>query len=430
VVIVGAGFGGLWAAKVLSKAPVRTTVVDRNNYHTFFPLLYQVAAAELGPEQIVNPVRSVTRRLRNASFVMATVERVDPDRQVLHCSDGREVPYDYLILAPGSVPHFFGIPGADQYAFPLRSLEQGVALRNHILQRFEEAAAEPDPDRRRRLLTLTIVGGGYTGVEFAGALAELVNGPLAKDFPMIEVENDVRLIVVEATNRLLPGMPDGVHEYTLERLGRLGVEVMLEAQVSRITADTLYLKDGEAVSTETVIWTAGHKGHPLGEASGFQTTPRGQITVLPTLQTPAYPNVYVIGDLAGVSAADGRLLPMVAQVAMQGGEAAARNVLRQAAGLAPIPFVYRDKGVLAVIGRNKAVARLGKRVFTGFFAWLLWLGVHLFNLIGFRNRLLVLVNWAWDYVWFERGTRLILPTEKAGAKVAAGGVTIRPRDVT
>lgn len=408
VVIIGAGFGGLWAARAFEGAPVSVLLLDRNNYHTFMPLLYQVAAAELSPSQIVNPVRTILRAQDNVRFAMADVESVDFEGRTIHCAD-RDIAYDYLILAAGSTPHFFGIPGAQEHAFTLRTLDDGVVLRNHILDCFEAASGEPDETERRRLLTFAIVGGGPTGVEFACALHELIHGPIKKDFAGLDFD-ELRVVLVEAVDRLLPSMPRRLGRYALERLRKMGVELRLETMVSRIDEESVSFKNGETLPTRTVVWTAGHRGHPLAEASGLTADRRGQVAVRPTLQLMDYPNVYAIGDMAALQV-NGSPLPMVAPVAMQEGEAAARNILRQSERKEPEPFEYRDRGMLAVIGKNSAVADLRWISFTGFFAWALWLFVHIVRLIGFRNRLQVLVNWAWSYFFLDRAVRVIIPAE-------------------
>lgn len=410
VVIVGAGFGGLWAARTLARAPLDVVLLDRNNYHAFLPLLYQVAAAELEPEDIAYPVRSILRTLRHVRFALAEVREIDLAGRVVKAAGGG-IPYDFLVLATGSVSHFFGVPGAAQYAFPLKTVQHGIALRNHILGCFERAAHEPSPEHRRRGLAFVIVGGGPTGVEFAGALAELIRGPLVKDYPSLDFR-EVRVLLLEARESLLPGLPDRLCTYTQERLRRMGVEVRLRAAVSEVKSQTVHLKDGTIVPTETVVWTAGVRGDPSAQAWGLPTARGGRVAVLPTLQVPGHPEVYVIGDLAHLEE-EGRALPMVAPVAIQQGMAAARNILRQVAGREPEPFRVRDRGTMVTIGRNAAVAWLGRRCFTGFPAWVVWLSVHLFKLIGFRNRLLVMINWAWDYVLYERAVRLILPVGPA-----------------
>lgn len=406
VVIVGVGFGGLWALRTLAREAVDVVLIDRNNYHTFLPLLYQVAAAEIEPEAIAYPVRSLLRKTHNVRFVMADVQGVNWNARSVK-ADGFAIPYDFLVLAMGSTSHFFGVPGAAEHAFPLRTMSQGIALRNHILCCFERAASEADPERRRHLLTFTVVGGGPTGVEFAGALAELVYGPLRRDYPALDF-NAGRIITLEAVDSLLPGLPAKLGNYALQRLQSMGVQVRLGARVNEVARDAVHLEDGTVIPTMTVVWTAGVRGVPQVAAWDLPTTRTGQVAVLPTLQVPDHPEVYVIGDLAHVEV-NGQPLPMVAPVAIQQGQAAAQNIIRQIAGEAPEPFHYRNRGTMVTIGRNAAVAEVFGRAFTGFLAWLLWLSVHLFNLIGFRNRLLVLINWAWDYLFYERTVRLILP---------------------
>jgi len=408
VVIVGAGFGGLSAARALARSPVDVTVVDRNNYHTFLPLLYQVAAAELEPGDIAYPVRTILRKIPNVRFAMAEVKRVDLSRRVLD-TDGPAIPYDFLVLATGTIDYFFGIPGAPEYAFSLKNLEEAIALRNHILGCVEWADHEPEAKRRQELLTFAVVGGGPTGVETAGALAELIQGPLMKDCQTLDF-GEVRIVLVEAADRLLPTLPEKMGAYALSRLSSLGVEVRLQSMVSRITPDELHLEDGTVIPACTTVWAAGVRGVPHAEASGLPVARRGRVGVLPTLQVPDRPEVYVIGDLAYFEE-EGSPLPMVAQVAIQGGVTAARNIERQLAGQDPLPFRYRDRGTMATIGRNHAAAYVYGRTFTGFPAWILWLTIHLLYLIGFRNRLLVLMNWARNYIFRERAACRILPSE-------------------
>jgi len=406
VVIVGAGFGGLWAARALARAPVEVLLLDRNNYHTFLPLLYQVAAAELEPEDIVQPVRSILRNVPNAAFGLTDVQGIDfAARQVQTAQ--RAIPYDFLILAAGSTSHYFGVPGAAEHAFPLRTLEQGIALRNQILCCFERAMHETDTQRRQRLLTFVIVGGGPTGVEFAGSLIELVRGPMARDYPALDFR-EVRVVLLEAASQLLSALPERLSAYAMTRLRAMGVQVNLGAKVSGVTAEAVQLGDDAVIPTMTVVWTAGMRGATLAGPWELPTARNGQALTLPPLQTPDHPEVYIVGDLAYVEQ-DGRVLPMVAPVAIQQGEWAARNIARQVAGQSPLPFRYRDRGTMVTIGRNSAVTCLAGRAFTGFPAWVLWLGVHIANLIGFRNRLLVLINWAWDYLFYEHAVRLILP---------------------
>ncbi len=406
VVIVGAGFAGLWAARALRGAPADVVVVDRNNYHTFFPLLYQVAAAELEPEDIIYPVRSILHRYENIHFMMGEVTVIDTAQHKLQMGS-QSIPYDYLILSIGSEAHYFGVQGAKEHAYPLKKLEDAILLRNHILCRFEAASYEPDENLRQQMLTFTIVGGGPTGVEFAGALAELVRVPLRRDYPNLDF-NQVHILLLEATDRLLTGVPERLHNYTYKHLTHMGVDVLLNSPVSQITSRLVILKDGRTIPTETVVWTAGVGGVSLPQNWNLPTRRNGQVDVLPTLQLADHTDLYIVGDLAYVEQ-DGHPLQLIATVATQEGEWAARNVRRQIAGAEPEPFKYHDPGMLAVTGRNAAAVRLGRFTFTGFLAWVIWLSVHLYRLIGFRNRLSVLINWAWDYLFYDRVVRLITP---------------------
>lgn len=415
VVIIGAGFGGLWAARALAHRPFHVTLIDRNNYHTFLPLLYQVAAAELEPEQIVYPVRSILRPMPNVDFLMAEVSRIDFEERVVETNAG-PVSYDYLIVAAGSTTNFFGAPGAE-HAYPLKTLDEAIRLRNHILCCFERAVSLSDPQQRRKMLSFAIVGGGPTGVEFAGALAELLRGPLRKDFSKLGL-SDSKVILLEAAGGLLGGLPKRLAVYALERLRRMGVDVRLNAAVSRIEADAVHLKDGTVVPAETVVWTAGVRGERSAAGWGLPVDRSGRVRVEPTLQLSGRPEVYAVGDLARFEQ-DGRPLPMVAPVATQQATTAARNIRRQSSGQPLMPFRFRDPGMMATIGRNAAVAHFAGLAITGFPAWLAWLGVHLVKLIGFRNRLMVLTNWAWDYFLYERAVRLILPTASCHGPDAA-----------
>jgi len=416
VVIAGAGFGGLSAARALSRSRVDVMIVDRNNYHTFLPLLYQVAAGELEPGDVAYPVRTILRKIPNARFAMAEVERVDLAGRVVE-TDGPDIPYDFLILATGTVDYFLRVPGGPEHAFSLKTLEEGIALRNHILGCVERADHEPDAENRQSLVSFAIVGGGPTGVETAGALAELMQGPLAKDCRNLDFDQ-ARIVLIEATAALLPTLPEPLGVYAEKRLREMGVEVRLESLVDRIMPDLVYLQDGTEIPACTTVWAAGVQGDPQAEASGLPAAHRGRVAVLPTLQAPDHPEVYVIGDLAHFEQ-DGSPLAMVAQVAMQGGVAAAQNIQRQLAGQEPLPFRYKDRGTMATIGRNQAVAYAYGRTFTGFPAWLLWLSIHLFYLIGFRNRLLVMINWARHYFFREHAACRILPSEQVPPARAA-----------
>jgi NADH dehydrogenase len=416
VVVIGAGFAGLWAIQKLRNEPVDLVLIDRNNYHTFLPLLYQVAASELGPTDIAYPVRSILRKARNMSFHLGAVRNVDLDARVVS-TDSEVFPYDHLIVAMGATTHWFGVEGAAEHAFPLRTMEEAVPLRVHLLGRFEEAASEPDPERRKRLLTFTVVGGGPTGVEFSGALAELIHGPLDRDFPNLDM-SEVRIILLEAMDRVLQGMPDRLSTYARDRLERRGVEVRFGARVARVEPHAVVLAGGEVIESDSVVWTAGVRGAPGPEAWGLPMAPGARVRVGPTLEVPGRPGVWCAGDLAWFEH-KGEALPGVAPVALQQGTLVAKNILARLRGAEPRAFVYRDPGMLAVIGRNAAVAHLGGRSFTGLPAWAVWLVVHVAKLIGFRNRILVLVNWAWNYVFFDRAARLILPYVRVGPREAA-----------
>jgi len=415
VVVVGAGFGGLAAVRALAKAPVDVTLVDRNNYHTFLALIYQVAAAELETTDIAYPVRAILHKMPGVNFFKAELQHIDLERRLVFAGE-EAVPYDRLILATGSVPHVFGVQGAAEYGFPLTSLEHAVDLRNHILCCFEQAVHEPDAERRRQILTFVIVGGGPTGVEFAGVLAELIHGPFKRDYPTLNFQ-DVHIVLVEALDSLLSFLPEKLRLYTADRLGKRGVDVRLQTMVERVTPDAVYLKDGSFIGTQTVVWTAGVQGDPRFPGWGLQTAANGRVVVGPTLQVPDHPEVYVIGDLAYLEQ-NGHPIPMVAPAAMQEAKLAAENIVRELRGEALQTFLYKSPGLMVTIGRNTGVANLRARLvprglaFTGFPAWFTWLAVHLMKIIGFRNRILVMINWAWDYFLFERGVRLIMPGKR------------------
>jgi len=414
VVVVGAGFGGLWVARTIAPFSVDVLLMDQNNYHTFLPLLYQVAAAELEAEEIAHPVRSILRRLPNVQFALAKVEAIDPMAKLVK-TENRTISYDYLVLSTGSVPEFFKIPGADKYALPLKTLEDGIAIRSQILACFEKAVHETDHRRREQMLTFTIVGGGPTGVEFAGALVELIRGALVRDFTTLDFQ-EVHVVLVEALGNLLSGFPERLQNRAVKRLVKMGVDVRLSSPVAEITPEAVLLKDGTFISTETVVWTAGVRGNLEADVAGLPTARNGQVLVLPTLQVEGYPDIYVVGDLARLEEDKDRL-PMIAPVATQQGAHAARNIIRQISGLPPKVFRYRDRGKMVTIGRNYGLAQLFGWSFTGFPAWVIWLVVHLYNLIGFRNRIFVLIDWAWDYFFIERAIRLIIPRERMPPQV-------------
>lgn len=408
IVIIGAGFGGLWAARTLAKEPADVVVIDRNNYHTFLALLYQVAAAELDAEDIAYPVRSVFWKIPNVEFLLAHARRIDPDKRRIE-TDGEPVDYDYLIIGTGSVTSTFGVPGVDEHAYFLKTLEEAVALKNHIICCFEAASRETDDARRKSLLTFVIVGGGATGVEYSGALTELIHGPLIRDYPKIDFA-EVRIILLEAAENLVAPMPAGIRTYTARRLRDMGVDVRLKTAVAHVTSEKVTLKHGETIMACTVVWTAGVRGEDLAADSGLPVGRDGRVPVQETLQVEGRPDIYVIGDLASIKE-EMRTLPMVAQVAIQSGVTAAKNVILQIAGGNPEAFRYADRGSMIAIGRKAAGVAIGKKTFKGFTAWVLWLIIHLFNLIGFRNRVMVLINWAWDYLLYERAVRFVFPAQ-------------------
>ena len=405
VVIVGAGFGGLRAARSLGDAPVDVVLVDRHNYHLFQPLLYQVATAGLEPEQIARPVRAVLRRQRNFEFRMTEVTGLDPDGKRLVTTDG-PIAYDYLILAMGGETNYFGLEGVVRHGFGLKDIPEAIRIRNHVLHAFERAMLESDAERRRAWLTFVVVGGGPTGVEMAGALSELIRLVLVKDYPRLNVK-DVRVLLLEATDRLLGPMPARLREAAAETLWRKKhVEVRFGATVADYDGARVSLKSGEVIPARTLIWAAGVQAVSLTARLGLPTVRQGRVAVTPTLAVAEHPDIYVIGDAAYLEV-DGAPLPMMAPVAIQMARTAAANIRRRLAGQPPAPFDYRDPGSLATIGRNAAVAYIRGIAFTGFPAWVVWLVVHIIQLIGFRNKLFVLLNWAWDYFFYERAARLI-----------------------
>jgi NADH:ubiquinone reductase (H+-translocating) len=404
VVVVGAGFGGLRAAHALRRAPVDVILVDRHNYHLFQPLLYQVATAGLEPEQIAKPVRAILRGQKNLDFRMTDVTGLDTAAKQVSTADG-PIAYDYLILAIGGETNYFGLESVPRNGFGLKDIPEAIRIRNHVLHAFERAVLEPDPERRRAGLTFVVVGGGPTGVEMAGALSELIRLVLVKDYPRLNV-TDVRVLLIEATDRLLGPMPARLREAAAETLWRKHVEVRFGATVSDYDGTRVLLKSGEVIPAHTLIWAAGVKAVSLTAHLGLETGRQGRIPVTETLEAVGHPGVYVVGD-AAYREVEGQPLPMMAPVAIQMAETAARNIRRDVTGQPPLAFRYRDPGSLATIGRNAAVAYIHGIGFTGFPAWVVWLVVHILQLIGFRNKLFVLLNWAWDYFFYERAARLI-----------------------
>jgi NADH:quinone reductase (non-electrogenic) len=405
VVIVGGGFGGLYAARALGSAPVEVTVVDRTNHHVFQPLLYQVATASLSPSQIAYPIRGVLRRQRNTRVLLAEVTGVDVARRVVRLADG-ELSWDYLILAPGARHSYFGHAEWEALAPGLKTLDDALKIRERMLLAFERAERERDPERRRALLTFVVVGGGPTGVELAGAIGEIACSVMARDFRTIDTR-DARTILVEAGPRILPAFPESLAAKAERSLERLCVEVRTGEAVTRLEEGAVWLGT-ERIASETVLWAAGVAPSPLARSLGVPLDRAGRVLVNPDLTVPGHPEVFVIGDLAALNDAAGRLLPGLAPVAIQQGEYAARAVLDALRGRASAPFRYRDKGTMATIGRAAAVVDLGRLRLAGYPAWLLWCFIHILWLIGFRNRFLVMIEWAWAYLRFERSARLIV----------------------
>ena len=404
VVIVGAGFGGLRVARALRRAPVQVVLVDRNNYHLFQPLLYQVATAGLEPEEIAKPARAILRGQKNFDFRMIEVTRVDFAAKRLDTTAG-PIAYDFLVLAPGGETNFFGLASLQRHGLGLKDIPDAITIRNHVLTCFELAMLEPDAEKRRALLTFIVVGGGPTGVEMAGALSELIRLVLVKDYPRLNIK-DVRILLLEATDKLLPALPERLREAAGKTLWRKYVEVRFGATVADFDGRQARLKSGEIIPAQTVIWAAGVRAAPLTATLGLAPARQGRIPVEPTLQLAGHPEVFIIGD-AAYREQDGEPLPMVAPVAIQMGEWVARNIARQLRGQPLEPFRYHDQGTLATIGRNAAVAHVFGLQLSGFPAWVMWLVVHIIQLIGFRNKLFVLLNWAWDYFFYERAARLI-----------------------
>jgi NADH dehydrogenase len=421
VVVIGAGFGGLTVARALADAaedrPLTVTLLDRRNHHTFQPLLYQVATSGLQPQDVGHPLRPIfglrRRSARSTAVDVRFGEAVDVDREerVVRLADGGEIPYDHLVVAAGAVTSDFGVPGVAQHGFGLKSLPEALALRDHVLRQFEQAAVERDPDPE--LLTFVVAGGGPTGVELAGALAELVDDVLRRDHPHLDMRR-VRIVLVEMADRLLGGLHPRSGAYALQALRRRGVEVRLGSALARADADHVELDDGTTIPTRTLVWVAGVSAAPLAEQLGVETVRGGRVPVTASLQLPDDPAVHVIGDVAAAHDGDGALLPQLAPVAMQQGRHVARRIVAALDGQPDDrPFRYVDKGTMATIGRHDAVAELPLGVrFGGPLAWLAWLALHLLFLVGFRNRVAVFLSWVWNYLTYDRAARLILHADE------------------
>jgi NADH dehydrogenase len=405
VVIIGGGFGGLRCARTLQGAPVEVSLIDRNNYHLFTPLLYQVASSLLNASDIAYPIRAAVGRAGNVHFIMGEVEGVALERKIVRIAGGSDIPYDYLVIAAGSETNFFGLESVERLACGLKDLPEALALRNHILRCFETAAREASPVRRGSWLTFVVAGGGPTGVEYAGALSELVRLMLARDYPEL-ASQPIRIILIEGMTELFPAFPADLGQNARESLERLKVEVRLGLRVQGAADGVITLSNGEVLEAHTIVWTAGVKPAALAAAIDVPRSRSGRIVVDEFLRLSGQSSVFAIGDIASFIL-DGKEIPMIASPAMQEGRQAAANILRAVAGKALEPFHYRNPGMMATIGRNAAVAQIGKISLKGFMGWIAWLFVHLYFLIGFRNRLAVLSGWAWDYFRYDRPIRLI-----------------------
>ena len=412
IVIVGCGFGGLFAARALHRAPADVLVIDHNNYHLFQPLLYQVASAALAPADIAQPIRTILRHQANASVMLGEVDHVDLNAQYLHAGDSR-VPYDYLILAPGAVDNYFGHDQWHGSAPGMKEVEDATLIRSRMLRSFEAAEIESHPDERAAHLVFVIVGGGPTGVELAGAIKELAVDVIASDFRVADTRR-ARVILVEAGPRLLPALHPDSSERALKQLHGLGVEVLLGQRVTEIFPDGVEV-DGNRIRSHNVIWAAGVKAAPLVGGLGAELGPGGRVKVLPDCSVPEHPNAFVIGDAAYlVDSATGQQVPGVSQGALQMGRYVARVIEAEARGrrdgaqkLRAAGFHYKDLGSMATVGKSRAVVEIGRLHFGGLLAWVAWMALHITVLIGFRNRLAVLSSWIYSYIFFRRGSRLI-----------------------
>lgn len=404
VIIVGGGFGGLTAAQTLAKVPVSATLLDAKNHHTFQPLLYQVATAGLSPGEIAAPIRWVLRRNRNTEVLLAEVTGFDLERRVVKSGE-QEFRYDYLIVAAGARHAYFGHDEWEPYAPGLKTIEDALEIRRRMLLAFEVAERQAATTGKHEVLNFVVVGGGPTGVELAGTLSEIARKALAGDFRAIDPKR-TRILLIEGGPRVLPTYPEDLSRSAQEQLEHLGVEVHTSEMVTGVEPRAVTIKD-KKIPAAVILWAAGVAASPLGRALGTPVDRAGRVSVLPDLSLPGHPEVFVIGDLAELRDKNGKMLPGVAPVAIQEGKAVARTIARDLKGEPRKEFHYFDKGSLATIGRSAAVAELGRIHISGVIAWLAWLFVHIMYLIGFRNRVLVLIQWAWSYFTYDRGARLI-----------------------
>jgi NADH dehydrogenase len=404
-VIVGGGFGGLYAARALAGAALSVTLVDRRNHHLFQPLLYQVATAALAAPDIAAPIRRVLREQTNATVLLADVTAIDTASKRVVLDDG-ELTYDYLVLAAGMESGYFGHDAWEAHAPSLKTLEDAFEVRRRIFSAFERAEREPDADARRPWLTFCVIGAGPTGVELAGALREIATRTLARDFRNFDPA-ETRVVIVDLAERVLPAFPEALSNKARALLERRGVELRLGARVTGIDAAGVQVGD-EQVPARTVLWAAGVRPSPLAGSLGAPLARDGRVAVEPDLSIAGHPQVFVVGDLAAVRQSNGEWVPGMAPGAIQEGRHAARNIRRLTAGDAATPFRYADRGMLATIGRAAAVARIGRLELAGFTAWVLWLVVHVFWLVGFRSRVVVTFEWAWAYFTYQRSARVLV----------------------
>lgn len=409
VVIVGGGFGGLWAARHLARSPVRITLIDRVNHHLFQPLLYQVATAGLSMPDIAAPLRHILRRQPNATVLLGDVTDIAPDARCVRCADGSTIDYDYLVVASGARHAYFGHDEWAANAPGLKTLDDALLIRRRVLTAFERAEAETDPLRRAAWLNFVVIGGGPTGVELAGTLAEIARHTLRREFRRVD-PSAARVLLVEAGPRVLAALPQSLSEKAADQLRRLGVEVLTGRAVTAVDAEGIALGD-ERIAARTVLWAAGVAASPLGQRLGVPLDRAGRVFVGDDLSVPGHPEIFVVGDLASRSQ-DGKPVPGVAPAAKQMGTHAARMILARLSGSAPQPFRYADVGSLATIGRMAAVADLGRVHLSGIIAWWFWLLIHILFLIGFRSRLIVLINWSWSYWTYQRHARIIVGQDR------------------
>lgn len=410
IVIVGGGFAGLYTARGLKNVEAQVTVVDCHNYHLFQPLLYQVATAGLNPSDIAAPIRAILRKQKNTQVILGEAVAVDVEAKRVTLADGEELAYDLLVIATGATHSYFGHPEWERFAPGLKTIDDALEIRRRVLLAFEAAEREDDPEKQAAWLTFVVIGAGPTGVELAGALSEIARKTMVRDFRTIHPES-AKIILLEGQDRVLPPYPPDLSEKARKQLVELGVDVDTGAVVTDVNDHEVRVGD-RVIPTRTILWGAGVQASPLARSLGVPLDRAGRVLVSPDLTIPGHKDVFVIGDLAAVKQRDGSFVPGVAPAAIQEGQHTALNLERAVGGQPLRPFRYKDKGSLATIGRAAAVADFGKVRFGGFLAWLAWLAIHIFFLIGFRNRFLVITQWAWAYLTYQRGARLITDTKR------------------